>query len=432
MKRVLLLTYYVPPRAAVATVRVNNIMTSLRRHNWDVVPVVPDFGDVEYQPPVRTTGVIDFKSPVRRMLGISKGQTTHERFHVEPSSFLSESVSWKQQAIKFGHRVTSFANGRFGWIGPGTRAVAEILREERFDAIISTSPPETTHLVASRVAGDIPWIADLRDPWVRNDSLAHPGALGALDRLLEPRTLRAARALTTVSEPLAAQLRERHPGKRVYAVPNAFSEDEWTGIDFEQPEYATFLHAGQLYQGRCNPRPFFAALAFLLKEGLVGHDEVRVDLYGDPESWLEAMISQFGLRRVVRLHGKRPRAEILRLERRSSRNVIFVRNGPEERGTYTGKLFEYFGARRKIVAVGGPDESTVMDEALEQSGAGRRYRSERELRDTILETVREWRSGITSIVSEHAVAPFELTHFGDRFARILDEVTESLSIHGVT
>ncbi len=407
------------------------MITSMRRYNWEIIPVVPDFGDMEYQSPIRTTGVVDFKTPVRKLLGVGKGQTTHERFHVEQGSVFVE-TTWKQRAIKFGHRVTGYANGRFGWVGPGTRAVAQMLRDERFNAVISTSPPEATHIVASRAAGDVPWIADLRDPWVRNDGLGGSGPLGALDRILEPRTLRAARVLTTVSEPLAEQLRARYPGKRVCTVRNAFSESEWTNVPFVQPEHATFLHAGQLYQGRCDPRPLFEALAYLLKEQLVGHDEVRVELYGDPESWLESAIAQFGLRRVVRLHGKRPRAEILRLERQSSRNVIFVRNGPEERGTYTGKLFEYFGARRRIIAVGGPGERTVMDDALEQSGAGQRYLIERPLRDAILEAVKEWRAGTTAIVSPEAVAPFELKHFGEEFAAILEDISATRTIHGVT
>ena len=436
MKRALLLTYHVPPRAAIASVRVGNLILALRQHGWEVIPVVPDFGDVKYEDPVRTTGVMDFKQPMRRLFGVRSGQTTHERFNVEHGTVL-DNPSWTQRAIRFGHTVTAFANGRFGWYGPGTTAISQMLVEERFNAIISTSPPEATHIVAARVAGGIPWIADLRDPWLRSDVFAGPGPLRALDRVLEPRVLAKATALTTVSEPLAAQLRERYPQKEVYAVPNAFSEAEWYDVPFVQPKFATFLHAGQLYNGLCDPRPFFEAMAHLLREGLIGHDEVRVDFYGHPERWLEDAIAQYGLRRVVKLQGIRPRNEILRLERKASRLLIFLksahgRTGPEERGNYSGKLFEYFGARRKIIVVGGPEEVSVVDEVLRQTGAGERHISDHALRDAILQAVKEWRSGITAVVPPSAVAPFELRHFGDRFAQILERCTSKRSIHGVT
>lgn len=412
MRRALLLTYYVPPQTAVASVRVGNMMNALREHGWEIVPFSP-----------QTTGTIDFKAPARRLLGVRSGSTTHERFGVVEESVLAR-PSLPQRAIMLGHRVTSYANGRFGWFTTGVRAVRNILRSGKFDAVISTSPPEATHLVASLTHGDIPWIADLRDPWVRHDTLNSLAALRAVDRVIEPLVLRTASALTTVSEPLADTLRKAHPHAFVQAIPNAFSARDWEDIPFERPARVTFFHAGQLYRGRCNPQPLFEALSHLLAEGLIAHEEVEVDLYGDEEPWVADMIRRYALGRVVHLRGRLPRDRIMRLERAASRLIIFVRDGPDERGTYTGKLFEYFGARRPIVAVGGPAERTVMDDALAQSGAGKRHQTARSLRDEILEAVTEWRSGVTATVSERAVEPFELRHFGERFMSVLERVHE--------
>ena len=420
MKRALLLTYYLPPRQAIASVRAQHIVESLASHGWEVIPVVPQVGDVHYSPPVRTTGVVEFRSPVRRLLGVRSGQTTHERFHVEQGSAL-ERPSWKQRVLEVGHRTLGFADGRLGWLGPGVRAVKELLQSERVDAIISTSPPVATHLVAARSHGNVPWIADLRDPWLRNDALGGGPILRAIDELLEGYAFQGAQALVTVSEPIAQGLRERYAHQRVYTIPNAFSSREWDPIPFVPPPKATFLHAGNLYRGLCNPLPFFEALAELIREGAVAESEVQVDLYGEPEGWLFAQADACGLSSVMTFHGRAPREEILRRERAASRLIIFVRNGVDERGTYTGKLFEYFGARRKILAVGGPAGRTVMDEALEETGAGERLRDVAGLRAAIVDAVREWRSGSTAILSEEAVAPFEVAHFGDRYAHVLEQ-----------
>ena len=410
MKRVMLLTYNAPPRPGIATVRVGQLISMLARFGWEVVPVTPNHGDVDYPRSVVTTGVVDFKAPMRRFLGVERGA-------------VDANPSLTQQVLRFGHDMTEYANRQFGWIVPGTQGVARLLREQRFNAIISTSPPETTHHVAARVHAELPWIADLRDPWIREGTRGR-GPFGSIDRLLEPRVLRTASAITTVSEPLAETLRERYPHTRVYSIPNAFSESDWDEIPFVEPLRATFLYAGQLYGGRADPRSFFAAISDALREKLVSPDEMVVEFYGDSSEWLTGEIRRHGIGAVVRVHGFRPRHDILRLERSASRLLLFLWNDPSERGTYTGKLFEYLGARRRILAIGGPPE-TVIDDVLKTSGAGERLKSVKGLRDAIVQAVQEWRAGRTPIVEPHAVAPFESTRLGQRFASILNDVTSA-------
>lgn len=56
------------------------------------------------------------------------------------------------------------------WIGSAVRAARRIIREHQIDAIITTSPPHSVHLVGSRLQRQlgVPWIADLRDPILDN------------------------------------------------------------------------------------------------------------------------------------------------------------------------------------------------------------------------------------------------------------------------
>lgn len=392
MKRALLLTYHVPPRATVASVRVGHLMRTLPLFGWEVVPMTPDMRDTAYGEGVITTGVVDFRAPIRKVLGVRGAQTTHERLGVEHGTIQTR-PSAKQRIIRFGYEMTDYANRSMGWLGPGTRAAGELLRAGGFDAIVSSSPPEVVNLVASRVRGALPWVADFRDPWYWENGLrGRNPMLRAIDGVLERSTLRHASALTTVSEPLAALLRARYPHVPVHSIRNAFSAKDFSSVPFRRPARATFLYAGQMYGGKNDPRPLFEALAHLLHEGLVRYEEIAVDFYGDDSDWIAQMIAQFGLRRIVHLHGRRSRGEILELERAATRLLLFSWNDLAEAGTYTGKLFEYLGARRPILGIGGPPES-VIDEVLAQTAAGARFRSQRALRDAILSAVIEWRSG---------------------------------------
>lgn len=401
-------------------------MRTLRDHGWDVVPVTPDLGDVRYAEGVVTTGVIDFKEPVRRALGVKRGQTTHESMGAE-RGMIDAAPTLKQRAIRFGYDVTEYANRSFGWLGHGTTAVKELLAREHFDAILSTSPPETTHAVAARVHGSIPWIADLRDPWQRDGWSPKPPMLAALDRVLEPRTLRGASAITTVSEPIADEIRARYPNIPVYAIPNAFDERDFANVPFADPQVATFVYAGQLYDGRRDPRPFLDALSEVLRDGLVRHDEVRADFYGDDSQWLRDAIRRRALGGNVRVHGKRTRTEILEIERAATRLMLYLWDDPSERGTYTGKLFEYLGARRRILAVGGP-ERMVIDDVLERTGAGERYRTVAGIRDAIVQAVHEWRAGTHPVVASESIAPYGSDRLGAAFAAALDREVSCSSV----
>lgn len=57
-----------------------------------------------------------------------------------------------------------------GWYRPALRAARAAAAQTPFDAVLSTSPPQTAHLVARTLCREkkLPWIADLRDPWTDN------------------------------------------------------------------------------------------------------------------------------------------------------------------------------------------------------------------------------------------------------------------------
>jgi len=54
------------------------------------------------------------------------------------------------------------------WAAPAVRAGRARLARGDIDAVLSTSPPETAHLVGETLArhAHLPWVADFRDPWV--------------------------------------------------------------------------------------------------------------------------------------------------------------------------------------------------------------------------------------------------------------------------
>ena len=65
-------------------------------------------------------------------------------------------------------------DARMFWIRPSIRRLKKQLKEHPVDAIVSTGPPHSTHLIAlglKQAFPDIPWVADFRDPWSDMDYL---------------------------------------------------------------------------------------------------------------------------------------------------------------------------------------------------------------------------------------------------------------------
>jgi glycosyltransferase involved in cell wall biosynthesis len=408
MKQVLLLSYYVPPRTGIAAVRTEQLMRLLPSHGWEVTALAPE----------RT---VDFKSIVKRLAGIAPETSGHAALGVGERS-VGAAHTPRQRLARVAYDVTEYANRKFGWVYHGTRSIRAILEREHFDAVLSMAPPETVHFVASSAAKAIPWVADFRDLWLRPDAHGKKSLRTSADRLLEPLTMRRCAAMTTVSEPLAGRLRARYPKIPVFAIPNAYNAADWTSVPFERTDRCTILYAGQLYGGMRDPEILFRALRALLDCGRIQERDVAVDFYTAPAPWLDALIASYRLQSVVAVRGERPRSEILLMERRASALLLLLWNHPSESGVYTGKLFEYLGARRPILAVGGPEQS-VVDAVLRETGCAPRHRDAESLERALLDLVTNHAAGYDARLQESAVAPFEAVYLARRFATVLERVT---------
>jgi hypothetical protein len=60
-----------------------------------------------------------------------------------------------------------FPDSKIGWVSKAVRLGARLLKSSQYDAILSTSPPISCHLVAQELVrrSKLPWLADFRDPW---------------------------------------------------------------------------------------------------------------------------------------------------------------------------------------------------------------------------------------------------------------------------
>src|SRR4051794_22788858 len=189
-RRIAIVTYFFPPLGGVGVQRMLKHATYLTRFGWRPVIFTPRDPAYEIRDPsLAKTVPPDLEvhrslivEPIRIYRWLARlWSLRRTRSTVGPRGRAAAEVPARESSdAKHGRdglrrwwlavgRIAFFPDQQLAWIpfaGPSIRAAS---RDRPFDAVMSSSPPITAHLVAgvARRPGTR-WIADFRDPWIDN------------------------------------------------------------------------------------------------------------------------------------------------------------------------------------------------------------------------------------------------------------------------
>jgi len=279
-----------------------------------------------------------------------------------------------------------------GWKPFAFSTSNELLQGEDFNALISTSPPVISHLIAEelKIKHKIPWIADFPHLWSQDHAYPYSSLRRLIDRRLEVKTLSQADALVTISEPYAAKLGALHKGKPIYAITHGFDPVQMDISSHPSAGKFTITYTGSFRPRLREPWKLFEALQNLISQGTVEPNDVEVRFYGHQLNWVDREIEQYGLSGVVKQYGAVPMQVAWEKQRESQLLLIPKWEDPQEQGAYSMKIFEYLAARRPILAVGGHHD--VVNELLDETKAGICAPSIGDIENALRELYREYKS----------------------------------------
>jgi glycosyltransferase involved in cell wall biosynthesis len=246
-------------------------------------------------------------------------------------------------------------------------AAIRIARREGIDAVITTSPPNSVHLVGAAVQGatGAKWLADLRDsPVAHPHRRAESAAVRAkekVDAAVARLVARRADAISCVSDAIAREVRALSPQGKVATIPNGCDFDDTAGLTYTPSVRFRITHAGSFF-GKRDPRPFLQALAD-------SELDIVARFLGDfraaDREWAEGL--ELGDR--LELIPYAPRADSLALQRDSEALLLLIPDaGGRGKGVLSGKVFEYLAVGRPILAAVPPDGEAA--ELIRGTGAG--------------------------------------------------------------
>ncbi len=426
MRNVLIVTYYFSQSEGVAPVRLRGLVKYLPEHGWDVTVLTIKCNTVDHIIEKGGQRIIetDYRDPLqiwKQMLGLNPKKGLKEQCGLPTCKQRDTLVDI---CLRIWESIFTYPEPEIGWYKPAIDAGTSILHSEFFDAILSSSGPSTSHLIASYLSNrfGIPWVADLRDLWTQNHYYPHSSFRRLFETRLEKKTLGLANALTTVSYPLNEKLCERYSEKHVFTIPNGFDPEE-TNPGVPLSKGFTITYTGQLYRGRRDPEPLFKALSELIRDGVIERGDVSVDFYGRYESWLEEDATKYKLGDVVTLHGLVPREIAVRKQWESQALLLLTWNDPSEKGVYTGKVFEYLAARRPILSLG--LSGGVITELLNDTNAGIHISTEEGIKSYLIAAYKEFKTNgfvrYTGVQSE--IDKYSHYEMARKFAEVLNAVT---------
>lgn len=377
MKRVLIITYYWVPSGGSGVQRWVKFSKYLRDFGWEPIIYTPENPEYPVLDPSFEKeipeGVEVIKTPIwepynvyRNLLG-KKGQTINAGFITE-----NHKAGWKERLSIWIRGNFLIPDPRRFWVAPSVRYLQEYLQKNPVDAIVSTGPPHSMHLIAEgikKLFPFIPWIADFRDPWTQISFYKDLGLTAWADRKhhrFEQRVLSNADTVLVVSQDMKREFVAKAETP-VVVIPNGYDHDDISTDPVVMDEKFALSHIGTLTAAQ-NPLVLWKALSQLCVENDDFAKDLSIQLVGKVDfSVFEAIETANLHQQLVRIDYLNHKEAVLK-QQSSQVLLLLINNTPNAGAIITGKLFEYLAVSRPILGIGPVDGDAAK--ILNETSAG--------------------------------------------------------------
>jgi glycosyltransferase involved in cell wall biosynthesis len=379
LKKLLIITYYWPPAGGSGVQRWLKFVKYFRRYGYEPVVYTPENPEfMAYDQGLLSEipqGIEVIKRKIFEPYNLYKIFTGRRGEAIKPG-FIADSggssnKSFKETFSLFVRSNLFVPDPKCMWIRPSIKYLTRYLKTNPVDAIVSTGPPHSMHLIARGLARKtgIKWIADFRDPWttmytfkyMKNTLLTK-----LLHKRMERSVIREADAVVVVTNFMKEEFLALKP-KRIEVITNGFDASDFAQINESLEDKFTITYTGLFVKDR-NPSILWRILGDMVKEvqGFGQDLLLRIIGHTDGSVWSDILDNSLDSNLVSMDY--MPHEEVIKWQRRARILLLAGGQEPEAKGILTGKFFEYLAARRPILGFGpiGGD----MDIALKESEAG--------------------------------------------------------------
>ena len=373
MPRVLIITYYWPPSGGSGVQRWVKFVKYLPQEGWEPVVFAPENAAYPALDPSLAKEIPESVEVIRGK--IWEPYAAYRKLTGAKSTEVTEISSgkktWKQRLSLWIRANLFVPDPRIGWVRPSVKTLKEYLEEHPVDAIVTSGPPHSVHLIGEQLhkATGIPWIPDFRDPWSRMYYLRYLPMTPRTWRKLRAQEQSVLDSCSTVLSctPLVQEEFQAMTKTPVACITNGFDQEDFTGPAPEGDGYFNITHTG-LFAADGNPFTLWKVLEKMAASVPGFKDELRIRLVGKVDKEVMDAIAAAGLGANVVAIGPSDHATAVKEQRSASLLILPLRNDPLYKPILPGKLFEYLASRRPVLGIG--QEDGAMARVLFATKAG--------------------------------------------------------------
>ncbi len=360
MKRLLAISWFMPPVVLPRSIQITRSLKTLHRRGWT--------SNVVCIPADTTGGAVIDRDFGALYEGFFQRHEVEPREDVRPSSWLRRSM----RRMRLPDDVDED-----NWIRRSGKAASTLIRRTRPDVLVTFAQPWINHQVGlglKRRRRNLPWLAHFSDPWVDSLYLEDDGSEAGkakleLWRTQEEAIIRAADAVVFVTAETADLVMRKYPKdwrSKVHVVPHGFDLDTLPAPKASPAgrRPLRLVHAGNIYAGRRDPHVLFQALQRLGgPRALAGRLEIA--FYGNAPVETLAELEASGLEMIARFEGAVGYLESLRVA--VAADVLLLIDADAETNVFLpSKTVDYLMLDRPILGLT-PEKGATAD-VLRRSG----------------------------------------------------------------
>ncbi len=356
-KKVLIITYYWPPSGGAGVQRWLKFSKFLPELGWDPVIFTPENPDV----PVEDHSLIEevhptievLKIPIfepSRVIKFFGGKTSTNRIGASTSS--NGKTSLIKGIINWVRGNIFIPDARAAWVRPSVKYLNKWLASHSVDAIITTGPPHSMHLIGLGVKNSHPsikWISDFRDPWSDMDYLDE-FKIGTRARKklisMESEVVKHSDKIIITSPSVAKSLLKNDNLEKATFIPNG-----WDSLDFKNvkaastnPQVFKIGHFGSLSGSRNMPGFFKAVNRWNSVENL----KIELHLVGSVSDGIKQELNK---KNHITFTPSLPHKQAVN-EMLSCHALLLVQNATDAaRKCIPGKVFEYIACEKPLLSI---------------------------------------------------------------------------------
>lgn len=387
IKRLLIISYYWPPTGGSGVQRWLKFTKYFPKYGIQPVVFTPEnpeqaavdatlLNDIPAEAEVIKNHIIEPYTLFRKFTGSGK----------KGSNYLNPLNDSGNKSLKLKISLWIRANffvpdPRIFWKRSSLKYLKKYLVDHPVDAIVSTGPPQSMHLLARDLhrATGISWIADFRDPWTRDFAFKHLPMIGPVHRLhkrQELSVLRESTAITSVTANMADEFREmleasglshQEATRKIHVIYNGFDLADYDMTEKKLDSEFTMLFSG-IFNREGSPDNLWRVLGEIARENEEFQRDLKIRFIGRVDTDITDLITEEGLSANLDLKGYLPHRQTTVFQQTARVLILPLRKQPEAMAILPGKLYEYLATRRPILSFG--PEGCELGTMLSRAGAG--------------------------------------------------------------